>query len=164
MIKQCGKKDIGWISSMMQDEDVFNGCAEDGMERKNTVSYVKTLIGRDDVVVLCLVPGKMIHTFVRRTGVMWDIHTAISKKCELKGKERVKMTIAACTWMIKSKGARKFTTHVPEGNRAAGIYAIACGLERCGVLTSSIHKNGRLVDMTIYQTKDEDVLEILRSN
>jgi hypothetical protein len=103
----------------------------------------------------------MIHSFVQKTGVMWDIHTAIRRNCPATGKERVQLTREACIWMIKNKGARKFTTHVPAGNRAAGIYAVACGMERVGVLTSAMMKGGKLIDMALYQSKDEDVQSII---
>ncbi len=161
-MKQCDKKDALWLTALMLDADVFGGCSEDGTEKKKMGSYVKTLLSRPDIVVMNVITGKMIHSFVRKNGVMWDIHTAISKKCEIGGKERVRLTREACAWMMKYKGARKFITHVPEGNRAAGIYAVACGLERVGVLTSAIRKGGVLVDMAVYQTRDEDIENVLR--
>lgn len=141
----------------MLDGDIYGGCAEDGHDKKKMLGYVKNMLARPDIVIVAPVPGKMLHTFVRQTSAMFDIHTAIKKESGLSGREKVKLTRDACTWMIKSKGARKFTTHVPAGNRAAGIYAVACGLERVGVLTSAIRKNGSLLDMVLYQSKDSEV-------
>lgn len=157
----CGKKDIPWLTALMLDSDVFGACSEDGTDRKKVAGYVKNLIARPDITVIAPVIGKMIHTFVRQNGVLYDIHTAIRKNSGLSGRDKVKMTREACVWMIINKGARKFITHVPAGNRAAGIYAIACGLERVGVLTSAIKKDGSLLDMAIYQSRDEEIQEIL---
>lgn len=160
-MKPCDKKDIIWLTAMMLDADVYGGCSEDGMEKKRMVSYVTTLVSRPDIVVLPVIPGTMIHSFVQKTGVMWDIHTAIRRTCHATGKERVRLTREACIWMMRHKGARKFITHVPAGNRAGGIYAIACGLERAGVLTSAMLKDGKLIDIAVYQSKDTDIQTIL---
>lgn len=160
-MRLCDKKDALWLTALMLDGDIYGGCSEDGTEKHKMTAYVRNMLARPDMVVLAPVVGKMIHSFVRHTGVMWDIHTAIRKDCGIPGKERVMLTREACTWMMQHKGARKFITHVPAGNRAAGIYAVACGLERVGVLTSSIKKGGELVDMAIYQTKDEDIKKVL---
>ena len=153
----CDKRDHKWLTALMLDADIFGACSEDGTERKKMATYVKNLIARPDITIIAPAPGKMIHTFVRQTSVMYDIHTAIRKNCGLTGKEKIQLTREACTWMILKKGARKFITHVPEGNRAAGIYAVACGLTRVGVLTHSMKKDGILLDMTLYQSRDRDI-------
>lgn len=160
MIRQCDKKDALWLAALMLEGEVFDGCSEDGVSKPRMVTYVKNMLSRQDMVVLTPAPGKMIHSFVRKTGVMWDIHTAIRRDCGIPGKDRVQMSRDACEWMIKKCGAKKFITHVPEGNRAAGIYARACGLVRAGVLTKAMMKNGRLVDLVIYQSKDEDIISL----
>lgn len=160
-MRLCDKKDALWLSALMLDADVYGGCSEDGTEKHRMLAYVKNMLARPDLVVLAPVPGKMIHTFVRQTGVMWEIHTAIRKTCDIPGRERVRLSKEACIWMIKNRGARKIITHVPQGNRAAGIYAVACGLERVGVLTNAIKKDGVLLDMTLYQSKDRDVNQVI---
>lgn len=161
-MRVCDKKDTLWLTALMLDADVYGGCSEDGTEKKKMLGYVKTMLARPDIVIIAPVVGKMIHSFVRQTGVMYDIHTAMKKDCGLSGKERVQLTREACEWMIRHKGARKFITHVPAGNRAAGIYAVACGLVRVGVLTSAMKKDGVLVDMTLYQSQDKEINEIVK--
>ncbi len=160
-MRECNKKDALWLTALMLDADVYGGCSEDGTVKSKMTTYVKSLLSRPDITVLSPVPGKMIHTFLRQNGVMYDIHTAMRKDCGIPGREKVRLTREACIWMIKRKGARKFTTHVPAGNRAAGIYAVACGRERVGVLTSAIRKGGKLLDMAIYQSKDEEIINIV---
>lgn len=161
-MKICTKKDALWLTALMLDPDVYAGSSEDGSVKSKMAGYVKTLLSRPDVVVIAPIVGKMVHTFVRQNSIMYEIHTAIKRDCEASGKEKVKLTREACTWMIKYRGARKFITHVPADNRAGGIYATACGLERVGVLTSAIKKGGELLDMALYQSKDEDIQQILR--
>jgi hypothetical protein len=161
-MKQCDKNDAKWLTALMLDADVFGACSEDGTERGKMAAYVKNLLARPDIVVVAPVPGKMIHTFNRQNGVLYDIHTAIRKNSGLSGREKINLTREACIWMIKTKGARKFITHVPEGNRAAGIYAVACGLHRVGVMTKSMKKNGALLDVTIYQSNDEEIQNIIK--
>ncbi len=161
-MRLCDKKDTVWLTAMMLDNKIFDGCSEDGTSKKSVFTMVKNLLARPDAVILAPVPGKMVHTFMRHTGVMWEIHTAIRKDCGITGRDRVRLTREACAWMVKNKGARKFITHVPKGNRAAGIYAKACGMERVGVLTKAIRKGGELLDMALYQSKDEDVTTVLR--
>jgi hypothetical protein len=161
-IQQCGKKDVVWLSSMMMDDDIFDGCSEDGSEKKGLLKHIASMVSRDDVVVLSLIPGKMIQTFVRRNGVMWDIHIAISKKCTLSGKERLELSHDACAWMVHHRGARKFAAQIPKTNRAAQRYAAACGLQRAGMLTSAIRKNGIMVDMVIYQSCEDDMKKLLQ--
>ncbi len=160
-MRLCDKKDALWLTALMLDAHIFAGCSEDGIAKTKMVSYVKNMLTLPDMVVLAPAPGKMIHTFQRKSGVMWEIHTAIRRDCEISGKERVQLTREACTWMMKNRGARKFITHVPAGNRAAGIYAIACGLVRVGVITKAMKKDGVLVDVTLYQTRDEDIENVL---
>jgi hypothetical protein len=162
-MRLCNKKDDNWLTALMLDADAFGGCSEDGVERHKMKTYVRNMLSRPDLVVLTPAPGKMIHTFHRKNGVMHEIHTAIRLGCDIPGKERVRLTRETCEWMIKHRGARKFITHVPAGNRAAGIYAVACGLVRVGVLTSAIKKDGILVDMALYQSRDEDIQEVVRS-
>jgi len=160
-MRQCNKKDIKWLTALMLDADIFGACSEDGTVKSKMAAYIKTMLARPDIIVMAPVPGKMIHTFNRVNGVMYDIHTAIRKDSGISGKDKVRLTREACIWMIKTKGARKFLTHVPEGNRAAGIYAIACGLERVGVITKAMKKDGKLLDVTLYQSKDEEIQRIL---
>lgn len=160
-MRLCTKKDHAWLTALMLDADVFGGCSEDGTVKSKMPTYVKSLLARPNITVIAPVPGKMIHTFVRQNGVLAEIHTAIKKSCELSGKERVEHTRAACIWMIKNRGVRKFITHVPAGNRAAGLYAVACGLERVGVLTSAFKKGGELLDLTLYQSKDSEIQKVL---
>lgn len=161
MMRLCDKRDALWLTALMLDAEVFAGCSEDGVTRNKMPTYVKNMLALPDMVVLAPVPGQMIHTFQRKTGVMYEIHTAIRRDCEIPGRERIQLTREACIWMMKNKGARKFITHVPAGNRAAGIYAVACGLVRVGVITSAMKKDGVLVDVTLYQSRDEDVQNIL---
>jgi hypothetical protein len=161
-MRVCTKKnDEKWITCLMQEDEIFAGSSEDGIDRKVLVAYVRNILRSPDFTVIAPVVGKMIHTFQRRTGVMYEIHTAIRRNCGIPGKERVRLTREACTWMIKNYGVRKIITHVPADNRAAGIYAVACGLERVGVVTKCIRKNGVLLDMTLYQSKDEDIEQVL---
>jgi len=160
-MKVCNKTDTLWLTALMLDADIFGPCSEDGTVKHKMQAYIKTMLARPDITILAPVPGQMIHTFVRQNGVLYEIHTAIRKSCELSGKEKVFLTREACTWMVKKKGVRKFITHVPAGNRAAGIYAVACGLERVGVLTNAIKKDGILLDMTLYQSKDRDINNII---
>lgn len=161
MIVCTKKKDEKWLTALMLDDEVFAGCSEDGIEKKVLVAYVRNILCSPDFTVIAPVVGKMVHTFQRKTGVMYEIHTAIRRDCGIPGKERVRLTREACAWMIKNRGVRKFITHVPADNRAAGIYAVACGLERVGVVTKCIRKNGVLLDMTLYQSKDEDIEQVL---
>ena len=161
-MKECNKKDALWLTALMLDADVYGGSSEDGTVKSKMLAYVKNMIARPDIIIIAPVPGKMIHTFVRQNSILYDIHTAIKKDSGLTGKEKVRLTREACTMMVRNKGARKFTTHVPTDNRAAGIYAIACGLERVGVISSAIKKNGVLLDMVLYQSKDEDIQNVLR--
>ena len=160
-MKVCNKTDTLWLTALMLDADIFGPCSEDGTVKHKMQAYIKTMLARPDITILAPVPGKMIHTFVQQGGVMYDIHTAIRKNCGLSGKEKIQLTREACIWMILKKGARKFITHVPAGNRAAGIYAVACGLERVGVLTHAMKKDGILLDMTIYQSRDRDINDII---
>lgn len=162
-MRLCDKRDENWLTALMLDADAFGGCSEDGTEKKKMKTYVRNMLSRPDLVVLTPAVGKMIHTFHRKTGVMYEIHTAIRRGCDISGKERIRLTRETCEWMIKHKGARKFITHVPAGNRAAGIYAVACGMVRVGVLTSAIKKDGILVDMALYQSRDEDIQRVVRS-
>ena len=160
-MKVCNKKDILWLTALMLDADIFGPCSEDGTVKRKMSAYIKTMLARPDITILAPVPGKMIHTFVRQNGVLYEIHTAIRKNSGLGGKEKVRLSRDACAWMVKNKGVRKFITHVPEGNRAAGIYAVACGMERVGVLSNAIKKDGILLDMTLYQSKDRDINNII---
>lgn len=163
-MRLCDKKDALWLTALMLDSEIYGGCSEDGTEKHKMASYVKNMLARPDLVVLSPVPGKMIHTFhtfIRHTGVMWEIHTAIRRDCGIPGRERVQLTREACAWMIKNRGARKFITHVPEGNRAAGLYAAQCGMVRVGVLTSAMKKDGVLIDMALYQSQDADIKNVL---
>lgn len=160
-MKLCNQEDALWLTALLLDADVYGGCSEDGMDQSQTLSQVKSMLSRPDITVMAPIPGKMMHSFIRQNGVMHDIHTAIKKDCGVSGKEKVQLTREACAWMIKNAGARKFTTHVPAGNRAAGIYAVACGLERVGVLTSAMKKGGVLLDVAIYQSRDEDVKQVM---
>lgn len=157
----CDKRDALWLAAMMLDREIFAACSEDGVTKSKMTTYAKQMLAAPDMVVIAPVPGKMVHTFHRKTGVMWEIHTAIRQDCGIPGKERVRLTREACTLMIRTRGARKFITHVPEGNRAAAIYAVACGLERVGVLTKALRRNGSLLDLTLYQSRDEDVMSVL---
>jgi hypothetical protein len=161
MMRICDKRDALWLAALMLDAEIFAACSEDGVTKAKMATYAKQMLAAPDMVVIAPVPGKMVHTFHRKTGVMWEIHTAIRQDCGIPGKEKVRLTREACTIMIRQKGARKFITHVPEGNRAAAIYAVACGLERVGVLTRALKRNGQLLDMTLYQSRDEDILKIL---
>ena len=163
-MRQCNKKDAKWLTALMLDADIYGACSEDGTVKSKMTSYVKNLLSRPDIIVMAPAPGKMIHTFNRVNGVMYDIHTAIRKDSGISGKDKVRLTREACIWMIKTKGARKFLTHVPEGNRAAGIYAIACGLERVGVISKAMKKGGKLLDVTLYQSRDADILNITGEN
>ncbi len=147
---------------MMMDGDIFEDCSEDGIEKKGLMRHIAGMVSRDDIVVLSLIPGKMIQTFVRQNGVMWNIHLAISKKCTLSGKERLGLSHDACEWMVHHRGARKFVAQIPKTNRAAQRYAAACGLQRVGTLTSAIRKNGVMVDMVMYQSCEGDVKKLLQ--
>lgn len=160
-MRLCNKKDENWLTALMLDADIFGACSEDGMVKSKMKAYIKSMLSRPDITIISPAPGKMIHTFVRQNSIMYDIHTAIRKDCGLTGKEKIRLTREACIWMIRAKGARKFITHVPAGNRAAGIYAVACGLERVGTLTHAIRKDGLLRDMTLYQSKDSDINNII---
>jgi len=160
-MRVCDKKDALWLTALMLDGEVYAGCSEDGAVKSKMTTYVKHMLSMPDMVVLAPAPGKFIHTFHRKTNVMWEIHTAIRRDCGIPGKERVRLTREACKWMIVNKGARKFITHVPDGNRAAGIYAVACGLVRVGVLTSAMRKDGALIDVALYQTRDDDIQNVL---
>ena len=159
-MRLCNKKDELWLTALMLDADIFGACSEDGTVKSKMRAYIKGMLSRPDIIILAPVPGKMIHTFIRQNGILYDIHTAIRKDCGLTGREKIQLTRDACIWMVKNRGARKFITHVPAGNRAAGIYARACGLERVGVLTHAIKKDGILLDMTLYQSKDRDINNI----
>lgn len=156
-MRQCDKRDITWLTALMLDADIFGACSEDGTEKKKMAGYIRAMMARPDIVIVSPAPLKMVHTFQRHSGVMWEIHTAIKRNSGLSGREKINLTRDTCKWMIRTKGARKFITHVPAGNRAAGIYAVACGLTRVGIITSAIQKGGELIDMALYQSVDEDI-------
>ncbi len=155
-MKICTSKDALWLTALMLNEKVFRGCSEDGFDKKQVASHVKSMLNTPGIVVLAPVPGKMVHTFVQKSRVMYEIHAAFHPKLELSGKDRVKLTRKACVFMIH-RGARKFVTHIPENNRPAAHYAVACGLERACVLTKAMKRGGRLVDAILYQSRDEDI-------
>ena len=157
----CDKRDALWLAALMLDSEIFAACSEDGVTKSKMTTYARQMLAAPDMVVIAPVPGQMVHTFHRKTGVMWEIHTAIRQNCGVAGRDRVRLSREACAMMIRTRGARKFITHVPEGNRAAAIYAVACGMERVGVLTGAIKRDGKLIDLTLYQSKDEDIKSIL---
>ncbi|MBV5329130.1 MAG: hypothetical protein JZU65_16135 [Chlorobium sp.] len=147
---------------MMLDDEIFANCSDDSMEKKKIPGYVRNLLTNEGIVVLEIIPGKMIQTFVRQTGVMWNVHIAISKKCKLTGAERMQLSEDACNWMVHIRGARKFVANIPRYNKCALRFAAACGMKRTGVLTSAIRKNGALVDMVVYQSTDDAVQKLVR--
>ncbi|MBE0584136.1 MAG: DUF2824 family protein, partial [Desulfofustis sp.] len=151
-MRRCDKKDLNWLTAMMLDSHIFGACSEDGMTKHNTRAYVAKLLSNPNIIVLTPAPGKMIHTFQIHTRVMAEVHTAIRKNCGISGKDKVAMSRKAAEYMVTKHGIRKFITYVPEGNRAGGLYARMCGMERVGVLTSSISQGGKLRDMTLYQS------------
>lgn len=157
----CTKRDITWLTALLSDKEVFFYCSDDGVSTKQIKRHVETILSRPDIVVLSPVPGKMVMSFMMQNAAMWDFHTIVRPGSGMKGKEIKEAVLKCCAWMIKNKGARKFMTRVPAYNREAMLMAAAGGMVRACTLTSAFLKQGKLHDLVIYQSRDEDVQKLM---
>ena len=158
----CTTRDIPWLTKLLSDPEVMFYCSDDGVAKKRHIKrHVEAIIGRPDITTLSPAPGKMVLSFVARNAVMHEMHIAVRPDCGLSGREIKAHTEAACAWMIRNRGARKIIAEIPSYNLEACRMAAAGGLQRAGVLTSAFLKGGKLHDLIVYQSRDEDVQRIL---
>ena len=85
-----------------------------------------------------------LFLFVPMNAICWDVHTCLLPKCWGPSARRAGRGMAE--WVWGNTLCHRIITSVPETNRLALQFAIACGMTEYGRNEKSILKGGRLLD------------------
>ena len=150
MIKRCTIEDVEAVNRIMRHRDIYPQSIDDGCPQNPVDFDVEPILKNESVYFLGWRIDEAwagLWMFKPWNSTTYEIHTCVLPP--FRGKAAIHAAKDAGDWMFENTQCRKVVTLVPEDNRAALLYALATGMEKEGLVTNSILKDGDLLDQTL---------------
>jgi hypothetical protein len=135
-----------YIYDILADPDCFHSAKDDFIDLISLPAYIARML--DNKFVHILKPDKGTLFFAWPiTAICWEIHTAILKNNRKQGARNAHK---AGMWLLNNTTCRKVMSYVPDDNNPAKMFCAQIGMKRCGLLTNSVQRNNKLIDMILY--------------
>lgn len=102
--------------------------------------------------------GKPVGAFIfnKRMSHLWEVHTCLTTMC--RGKSALLAAKTVVAMLFRDTDAECLTTYVPETYAHVRNFTITVGLQHCGYVPSSFHRNGEHLGMHHYHITREAAL------
>lgn len=137
--------DVDLIASVLKEEYVWSGIAEDGMDRESfeVPSILSYYVFSEDGVVLGLAALRPVSS------VCAELHTCLLRKAAGRSKE---VFITFAIWLLDNTNLETLITLIPVYNRKAISAALNAGFTTVGTISNSYMK-GIVMDQELLQVR-----------
>lgn len=134
--------DIDQMAAFMRSEDIYWSASDALAPAPEQMDFHGYLLHSDTCAYAAMYKGTIIGyvVVVRRTSIGAEIHCGFHPQA--RGKIAKTFFQLAVARAFSEKGLLKLWGIIPSDNRAACMFAAACGFRREGVLTNAIVRGG----------------------